>query len=220
MRTIKIVPVGTKFGKLTVICESGTDKNSHRLFTCKCDCGTVKQYSLNNLTNKRNPTRSCGCMRNVHEGVKGRCKEALYKTYGNMKSRCNNPNLPNYYNYGGRGISVCEEWQNSYASFRSWALSHGYEEGLTLDRIDNDGNYEPDNCRWVDMQVQSNNTRVNRRITYNGETHTLAEWSRITGMTRGRLAHRLKCGYPLSVVFYEGTLPNKRWFNVQEKDRY
>lgn len=190
MKARKIIPSGTKFGKLTVIEEVGLDEHSHRVFKCKCDCGSIKNYTLINLTNKKSPTRSCGCMRNVHEGVKARCKEALYITYGNMKARCNNPNLPNYYNYGGRGISVCEEWQNSYASFRSWALNNGYAEGLTLDRIDNNGNYEPLNCRWVDMQVQANNTRVNKRITYNGETHTLSEWSRITGMTRGKLEYR------------------------------
>lgn len=201
MKAKKIIPPGTRYGKLTVIREVGLDKNSHRLFECSCDCGSVKNYLLINLSNKTCPTRSCGCARNEHEGVKARCREKLYRTYKNMKARCSNPNHPNYHNYGGRGIAVCDDWNSSYASFRTWALSNGYSEGLTLDRINNNGNYEPSNCRWVDMKVQSNNMRKNVRITYHGETHTASEWSDILDIPVGRIRHRFNRNFPLELVF-------------------
>lgn len=192
--------IGNRYGHLVVIGEGTQEYRKPFKVKCRCDCGSIKDYSLRNLLNKQAPTRSCGCMRNVHEGVKARCKEALYRTYGNMKARCNNPNLPNYYNYGGRGISVCEEWQNSYASFRSWALANGYDKGLTLDRIDNNGNYEPTNCRWVDMKIQSNNKRTNVRLTYNGETHTIMEWSEITGLHYNTIQDRKNKGYSIEEI--------------------
>lgn len=214
MKAKKIIPPGTRYGKLTVIREVGLDKNSHRLFECECDCGSVKQYTLINLQNRKSPTRSCGCARGLRDGVKSGSREKLYKTYINMKQRCNNPNTPNFHNYGGRGISVCEEWENDYNAFRKWAYEAGYKPGckreLTLDRIDNNGNYAPSNCRWVNMEVQSNNKRENVRITYNGETHTLSEWSRITGLNRGQIEYRYKKGYPLNIVFCEGILNPKR----------
>ena len=214
MKPKKIIPPGTRYGKLTVIREVGLDKNSHRLFECECDCGSVKQYTLINLQNGKSPTRSCGCARGLRDGVKSGSREKLYKTYINMKQRCDNPNTSNFHNYGGRGISVCEEWKNDYNTFRKWAYEAGYEPGrkreLTLDRIDNNGNYSPSNCRWVDMKVQSNNQRRNVRITYEGITHTLAEWSRITGIAMGTLKYRYSKGYSLDIVFYKGILNIER----------
>lgn len=115
----------------------------------------------------------------------------LYRIWANMKNRCYNPNAENYRFYGGRGIGVCESWRNDYIAFRDWALSNGYEDRLTLDRIDNNGNYGPTNCRWETLINQCNNTRKNHRLTYQGETHTVAEWARIIGMDCGTLERRV-----------------------------
>lgn len=118
-------------------------------------------------------------------------KTRLYRIWTNMKSRCTNPNIAAFKDYGGRGITVCAEWSDSFEAFRDWATANGYRDDLTLDRIDNDGNYEPENCRWEDRLVQGNNSRKNRLIEHNGETHTLAEWSRITGLSRDTIRFRI-----------------------------
>ena len=110
-----------------------------------------------------------------------------------MKKRCSNPNNADYPHYGGRGIRVCDEWQ-SYEKFRDWAISHGYSDNLTLDRIDVDGNYEPDNCRFVPMKVQQNNRSNNILLSYNGKQYTLAELAEETGVQYGTLYERVKRG--------------------------
>jgi hypothetical protein len=106
----------------------------------------------------------------------------IYKTWERMKYRCFNPRAMNYQKYGARGITVCEEWKHSFKSFYDWAMANGYRDDLTIDRIDVNGNYEPSNCRWITMLEQQNNRRSNRYITYNGETHTMADWCRILNL--------------------------------------
>ena len=115
----------------------------------------------------------------------------LNKIYRAIKQRCNNPQNPAYENYGGRGITVCAEWLNSFEAFRDWALANGYRDDLTIDRIDNDGPYCPENCRWVTMKQQGNNRRSNRVLTYNGENHTITEWAELTGINLHTLMGRL-----------------------------
>ena len=112
-----------------------------------------------------------------------------------MKARCYYKTTAPYANYGGRGITVCDEWRESFTAFRDWAFGNGYVEGLSLDRIDPNGNYEPSNCRWVTLKDQGNNRRNNRRIEYNGETHTISEWGEIVGIARHVLYHRLDRGW-------------------------
>ena len=112
-----------------------------------------------------------------------------------MKARCVDPNSHKYHAYGGRGIKVCDEWLNSFESFYEWAMANGYQKDLSIDRIDNDGNYYPENCRWVTQKEQANNTRKNRLLTYNEETHTVAEWATIVGITKAALYHRLSRGW-------------------------
>lgn len=107
---------------------------------------------------------------------------AIYDTWRHIRSRCNNPRDKAYANYGGRGIKVCPEWQNNPKAFCEWALASGWQKGLSLDRIDNDKGYSPDNCRWTTRLVQNNNRRCTPHITYNGETHTLKEWASIRGI--------------------------------------
>lgn len=109
--------------------------------------------------------------------------------------RCYNPNRPKYKSYGARGITVCEEWKSSFKTFYDWAMGNGYQEELTIDRINNDGNYEPSNCRWSTWQEQSYNKTTSRFITYKGETKTVAEWSKIKGIKRMTICSRLDKGW-------------------------
>lgn len=118
----------------------------------------------------------------------------LYTIWGNMIQRCTNPNNNNYPRYGGRGINICNEWRNSFQAFHDWAIDNGYKEDLQIDRIDNDGNYEPGNCRWTTATYNLNNTSRSVTITHNNETHTVAEWARITGVNEKTLRNRLKAG--------------------------
>lgn len=121
----------------------------------------------------------------------------LNRIFRNMKQRCYNPNCKCYKDYGGRGITICDEWlsknrtHKGFNSFREWALSHGYQDGLTIDRIDNNKCYSPDNCRWVSMDIQCNNTRQNHYITYNGKTQSMKKWSEELGISYSVLRSRL-----------------------------
>lgn len=122
--------------------------------------------------------------------------EHLYQIWCGMKQRCCNPNNKNYARYGGRGIIICEEWLNDYSAFRKWSMENGYEDNgeLSIDRIDNNGNYEPSNCRWTNVIVQANNRRSNVLITHNGKTQTLREWSEETGICMDNLYYRYRAG--------------------------
>lgn len=118
----------------------------------------------------------------------------LQNIYFHMKYRCTNPKNKSYHYYGDRGITVCDEWLNNSKAFYTWALKHGYRNDLTIDRIDNNGNYCPENCRWITQKEQSNNTRRNKYVTIDGQTHTIAEWCDITGINYGTLKSRVKRG--------------------------
>lgn len=122
--------------------------------------------------------------------------EHLYEVWCSMKQRCYNPNNSRYDRYGGRGITICDEWLHDYAAFRAWSLGNGYEDnmGLSIDRIDNDGNYEPNNCRWTDIMTQADNKSSNIQITYNGKTQTLRKWSEETGISVDALYYRYRAG--------------------------
>lgn len=115
----------------------------------------------------------------------------LYNIWCNIKSRCYNKNNKDYVDYGNRGIKLCPEWVNSFIAFYDWSISHGYSDNLTIDRIDNNKGYSPDNCRWVDMKTQNNNTRHNHLLTFNGETHTMKEWAEIINVPYTTLASRI-----------------------------
>lgn len=164
---IKNKLVGKRFGKLLILENSGKrTKNGNIIYKCQCDCGRITYVSSHNLTTKYNKTLSCGCYNRENKTKHNCCYTRLYKKYLSMKQRCYNPNNPYYKNYGGRGITICDEWLNNFLNFKEWAYNNGYDDNLgsfdcTIDRINNDGNYEPSNCRWVNMKVQMNNTRRN-----------------------------------------------------------
>lgn len=120
-----------------------------------------------------------------------------------MKQRCYNKNRDCYDNYGGRGIIVCDEWKDSFSNFYFWAIKNGYSDDLTIDRIDVDGNYEPNNCRWATRKIQDNNRRTNRYITIDGITHTLEEWIDIYGMSKNTVRQRIKRGWDDNDLFLE-----------------
>lgn len=171
---------GQRFGRWTVIKYAGFENSNYR-WLCKCDCGNEKTVSQSSL--KQGTSLSCGCLARelAKEKVKhGLCRvgkeSKLYWVYNSMIQRCNNPKDTAYKYYGGRGIKVCDEWANNRTSFFEWAYKNGYTEGLTIDRINTNGNYEPSNCRWSDRYVQLNNTRRNHYLTLNGRTLTVKQW--------------------------------------------
>lgn len=194
----KIINVGDKFGKLTVIREVEPNLTpcgtKQRKFLCKCDCGN--QVVRNMRTLLKGAKTSCGCNKTsyIQKYFKKESKSFLYSTWSGMRQRCNNPNSASYSRYGGRGISVCDEWDKDFFAFERWAKENGAKKGLTIDRIDNDGNYCPENCRWVDLFTQANNKNSNRVLEYNGESHTIMEWSRIIGCNESKIRHRLNRG--------------------------
>lgn len=206
---------GQKFGRLTVIKQDGKYKNGARLWICKCECGNEKRVAGTHLVSGK--IKSCGCLliettieRNKTEKVKhGKRGTRIYSIWRNMKDRCFNKNEKAYPRYGGRGITVCEEWKE-FLQFYDWSMSHGYADDLTLDRINNDGNYEPENCRWATMKEQANNRRNNSCLTYNGETKTLSEWADYIGIPYSRLEHRYNSGMPIEKILYKGTLLNQK----------
>lgn len=194
---------GSKFGRWTVIDEAEpkivTGNRRIRHWNCVCECGNrrvVKEASL-----KKGVSKSCGCyhsdiMRNVGKQhiTHGMSSTRLYAIYKHMLNRCYNKNDIRYNHYGGKGISVVEEWHN-FETFMKWALSHGYTDKLSIDRIDVDKDYSPDNCRWTDAVTQANNKSVNRNITFDDETHTIAEWARIKNMPYKKLWKRFNLGW-------------------------
>ena len=169
---------GNRYGKLVAI-QSYYDKEKKcTLWVCKCDCGNTATVRANSLKHGR--VKSCGCLRSEsnlqRKTTHGLSNTRLYSVWNNMKKRCTNPNAQNYKRYGARGICVCDEWANSFENFSKWAYSNGYQEGLSIDRIDNNGNYCPENCRWSNIMTQNNNRNVSMMITYNGKTQNLSSW--------------------------------------------
>ena len=183
---------GRRFGRLTVIEESGK-LGKKVAWLCKCDCGNYKRVRAHHL--KGGQITSCGCYQREQTSTHHLSYTKLYRAWASMKDRCYNTNAVEYCRYGQRGIKVCEEWRDHFESFAEWAYANGYEEGLSIDRIDVNGNYEPSNCRWVDMKAQGRNRRSNHLLTLNGETHCVAEWSEITGIKISTLFGRIKGGW-------------------------
>lgn len=184
---------GKRFGRLTAIERVGTSTNGCVVWRCSCDCGC--EVSVMSASLRQGFTKSCGCY-NREESSKrsykhGMIGSRLYRIWSAMIERCSNANNSSYKSHGGRGIQVCEEWRTDFASFMKWALSSGYADNLTIDRIDNDKDYEPSNCRWITHREQQNNKRDNHLLTFNGETHNVTQWSQITGIKRTTLYNRL-----------------------------
>ena len=186
---------GKHFGRLTVIQFDHMDKYSSQYWLCECNCPSRTRLIVSRSALISGHTKSCGCfkkdLQRELKTIHGEYNSRLHNIWGNMKQRCTNKKDDNYNHYGNRGIEVFDEWMNSYENFRDWALSNGYSDVLTIDRINNDYGYFPENCRWVDHHAQMNNTRCNRHVTYNNETHTAAEWAKILNLSPNQMYYRL-----------------------------
>lgn len=193
---------GKKFGMLTVLqySHSNTDSINNKLayWKCQCDCGNIVDAPSTKLLNRNNP--SCGCDNTKRREKHGYSRTKLYGVRKGMIDRCYNHNSSRYSDYGGRGISICDEWINKKdgaKNFCEWALNNGYKHGLSIDRINVNGNYEPNNCRWADSKTQANNTTRNHKLAYKGEVHTLAEWQDITGISQFCINSRISNGWKI-----------------------
>ena len=178
---------GKRFGRLVVLEFVPNDK-SGSFWKCMCDCGNIHTVYGSDLKNGH--TKSCGCINLKH----GLTNTKLFSVWHGFKSRCYNKNTRSYKNYGGRGIKVCEEWRNDFMSFYNWAINNGYHDDLTLDRIDVDGNYCPDNCKWICSKEQHRNTRKNIFVEYQGKKMCLAEVAECSGISKHVLYQRYKSG--------------------------
>lgn len=200
---------GKKFGRLTVVrfLQPEEREDYRRQWLCRCECGNEVQVNSSKLRNGH--TMSCGCVNAEKIGNLNKKYEhtsrRLYTVYKGMLSRCYDKKHREYHNYGKRGIVVCQEWRDDFDKFAEWAYKNGYEENAkfhdcTLDRKDVDKGYDPTNCRWVTNQVQQNNRRDCIYATYNGETHTCMEWSKILGLSYGKLHYHLKLGRTIEYI--------------------
>lgn len=186
---------GNKFGKLTAKKPVGKNKKGQIIWLCKCDCGKMCEIPSSSLVSGN--SKSCGCSRRKNGEIHN---HRLYNIWRGMKNRCYNSSHMAYENYGGRGIEICEEWKNDFQTFYKWAVENGYSDNLTIDRINNDGNYEPNNCRWITQKEQCNNTRRNIYVTCDGKTNTISEWIRVIGVSRRVMENRIKkCGHQKAV---------------------
>lgn len=197
--------IGERFGRLIVVERVGSDKFKQTLWKCKCDCGNETITSTNRL--KMGKTKSCGCLKREGNNRKhGMCYTRLNKIYRSMKQRCYSKSYGRYEDYGGRGISVCDEWLGKYGfdNFAEWSANNGYDDSKSIDRKDNDKGYSPENCRWTDSKTQANNTRRNLYYKIDGVSHTLAEWSEIYGIEYAKLYARvMKLGWSIEKAVKE-----------------
>lgn len=209
---------GQRFGRLVVL-ERTEDYVSPQgrhvvRWKCKCDCGNVKVVSAVHLV--QGDVKSCGCyhMERIKDAGRvnnishGMSKTRIYHLFQNMKWRVMNPDAPNFKNYGGRGIDICDEWKakDGFENFLKWSMENGYSDEKTLDRIDVNGSYEPSNCRWTNWETQYNNTTKSVKLTYNGKTQTAAQWARELGLDRHTIYERIKKNLPIEEII----APRKR----------
>ena len=206
---------GKKFDKLLVLEFSRNMKygeGNRTKFICVCDCGNFTEVAGAQLTRKdERRTRSCNCMN--RKGRNGLSTTRLYKIWYGIIWRCTNPKYHNFNRYGGRGITVCEEW-NIFENFMEWAKNNGYKKDLTIERKNNDGNYEPNNCTWATKLEQGKNQSQNVHIEFNGETHILEEWSRILGIPSYILRGRRCKGKEGEELF----IPHRKSNNYADSD--
>lgn len=190
------------FARLTVIDFLGRTKLGTVLWRCRCSCGADVVVQAGNLLNGH--TKSCGCFNRevrmathtTHGHTKNRSMSKAYKAWGQIKERTANQNRADFKNYGGRGIKMCKRWSNSFEAFLKDMGEP--KQGMSLDRRNNDGHYEPKNCKWSTRKEQNNNKRTNRMVTFRGQTKTLAQWAEMIGVHRCTLSARItKCGWSI-----------------------
>lgn len=195
--------VGDRFGRLVIIKEIAK-RDKQRYFLCSCDCGDLREVRYKSL--RAGEQKSCGCARNERNRtsnlIHGQWGNPLYWSWHSMKQRCLNPKTKTFRYYGGRGITICKEWLD-YEVFHIWAMRAGYKEGLTIERKDCNGNYEPLNCTWIPQSEQGNNTRRSVKVTFQSKTQILKKWSIELGIPYHLLCSRLHRGWPPERAFTE-----------------
>nr|DAU82701.1 MAG TPA: PVL ORF-50-like family [Caudoviricetes sp.] len=197
---------GMTFGRLTVL-RFSRKIQKHYFYTCQCKCGNIKDVRSDQLT--RGIAKSCGCLQKDIAKVvmaqtmrtHGMAKHPLHHIFNTMKQRCYNPKCREYKDYGERGIHICDEWLRNRSIFYKWAMENGYKKGLTIDRINVNGNYSPCNCRFVPMNVQCRNKRCNIVITYKGQTKILADWCTLLNLNYNAIYARLGRGWTIEKAF-------------------
>lgn len=167
------IKTGQEFGRWTILNEASRNKHKQRRFKCECNCGTIKIVNMRSLLS--GASTSCGCYNKEVITKHGQWDHPLYNTWNLMKQRCYNIKSESYKDYGERGIRICDEWLKDVNCFILWSDNNNWKKGLQIDRINNNGNYEPSNCRWTTTKVQTRNYRRNRIVTIFGETMTLVE---------------------------------------------
>ena len=196
--------IGKRFGKLVVISECEERyKNQRKLWLCKCDCGNTTKVLTNSLNSET--TKSCGCYNKEKDIKHGMYQTRIYRIHRGIKGRCYNKNNTAFSDYGGRGIYVCDEWlgDNGFINFNIWANQNGYNDYLTIDRIDNNGPYSPNNCRWVSRKDQANNRRSTYKINYGGYYFNQKEFSESFGIAIATLQNRLYKGDSINKIISE-----------------
>ena len=194
--------IGKKFNSLTIIKIESHNKSGHYKLLCKCDCGNEKSIRADRVI--KNITKTCGCQNkgyNYNLNGLSRKYNNLYSLWNTMRHRCYNPKNKKYKNYGARGIRVCDEWKYSFEPFLNWALNNGYKKGLTIDRIDVNGNYEPINCRWTTLLMQARNKTNNRMITYKNQTKCLSQWCDELNLDNKAISARFSLGWSIERAF-------------------
>lgn len=233
-RALPMPKAGTRFGSLTVIGEAprkiriihekrkdGSIRNyeyHERMILCRCDCGNTKTVSFSNL--RGGQVKSCGCLDKqhresffVHGATVGNHSTRLYRIWQGIRQRCLKTYSPEWDDYGGRGITVCDEWESSFEAFRTWALSHGYKDDLTIERIDNNDGY-PENCRWATIQEQALNKRSNIKVIIGGQCKTVSQWSSITGISQHTIYSRIKKGWKPELACLTPLLRNRTCITI------
>lgn len=199
---------GKKFGRLTAIRPHGSSKSGGIIWECLCDCGNRCFVSRSNLGRS---TKSCGCLsqenRVIANTKHGKRHSRIYYIWSSMIQRCYDPKCQSYKTHGEKGIKVCDEWRE-FTGFLKWAESNGYDDALSIDRIDNSFGYSPDNCRWATMKQQQNNRTNNRLVEYHGQKHTLSQWADIVGIKYKILNLRYYRGWPVERIF---ETPVRKW---------
>lgn len=200
---------GQKFGRLTVLSRA-TNKGTRTRWKCICECGNETIAHASAL--KDGHTTSCGCYANERRGdshrTHGKTHTRLHDIWSNIVQRTENPENPSYKHYGARGISMCPEWRNNAAAFMAWAEANGYNETLTIDRIDVMGNYCPENCRWVTKTQQANNKTNSRYVEAFGRRQTIAEWGKERGVNAETLRNRIDRGWPIELALNPAKVPH------------
>lgn len=203
--------VGKKFNRLLVVKKAGR-KNYKVMWECVCDCGNTTFVNTFYLINSK--IRSCGCLhkeqlieRNTTHNQR---HTKLYETWKKMRDRCNRPNATQYKDYGGRGIKVCEEWDKSFQAFYDWSYANGYDDNLTIDRIDNNKGYYPENCRWATYKEQMRNKRTNHIITYKNQSQCISQWCEELNLSYSAVTGRLRRGWSVEKAL---STPTNRTFD-------